>query len=556
MSATELSALEAKVAAMQEMIDENTANITNNGDDMGMGWLVICGALVFFMQAGFGMLEAGAIGKKNVVNILFKNILDASGAAVCYWLIGYGLAFGDTVNGFCGNSNFGLRAFYNGAGGGGSASDGWEKWFFQWAFTGAAATIVAGSVAERCRIEAYFVYSIFISTFIYPIVVHWVWGQGFLSAWGARPDGDGNARPIFRYDERSNGMIDFAGSGVVHMVGGFSGLMGAIALGPRKGRFDPITGQTMSMPGHNAALMALGTGILWFGWYGFNCGSTLALASYGNLAAKVAVNTTLSAATACVAGTFITKTFEGHFDLGLALNSILAGLVGITAPCAVVDPWMAFLIGLTSACVYYLAHCLLLRAKIDDPLDAFPIHGCAGVWGCLCVGIFCTDKNVQYAAYPNVNNACGRGEQFGVQIVGVICIIGWTVVTAGLVFFGIKHTMGLRVSNEVEDVGMDVSEHGGGGYEDRDEKNPVQHVYAPAAVPAQAQIVQVADVAHQARNSVQQHPLPAASAGSPPAQYPGMPQITYPNMPPPHGYPGTYPGQPTFAQPMMPGRMF
>lgn len=254
----------------------------------------------------------------------------------------------------------------------------------------------------------------------------------------------------------------------MHAVGGFSGLMGAIAMGPRKGRFDPVTGATLSMPGHNASFMALGTLILWFGWYGFNCGSTLALAGAGNLAGKVAVNTTLSASTACIVGSFTTKFFEGHWDLGLSLNSILAGLVGITASCSVVDPWMAFIIGMTSAWFYYLAHCLLLKLKIDDPLDASPIHGFCGVWGLLCVGIFCTDKNVQYAAYPNTNDACGRGEQFGVQIVGAICIVVWTMVTSGIVFFGIKYTMGLRVSELIEDVGMDVSEHGGDAYNDRD----------------------------------------------------------------------------------------
>lgn len=339
----------------------------------------------------------------------------------------------------------------------------------QWAFAGAAATIVAGSVAERCKIEAYFIYSIFISTFIYPIVVHWVWGTGFLSAWGAWPDADGNSRPIFTYTDRSNGVIDFAGSGVVHMVGGVSGLMGAIALGPRKGRFDEITGATRPMPAHNQALCALGTGILWFGWYGFNCGSTLVLSGAGNVAAKVAVNTTISAAAAVCSGTVVSRFTEGHFDLSLAMNCILAGLVGVTASCAVVNPWHAFVIGISSSWVYMLAHYLTLKLKIDDPLDAAPLHGCTGAWGLLCVGIFCTDVDVRYAGYPNVNNACGRGEQFGVQVVGMVIIAAWTAGTAGLVFFGIKHTIGLRVTADIEEIGIDLSEHGGDGFADVDD---------------------------------------------------------------------------------------
>jgi len=392
--------VEAKMDALKEelmgKIEEESAARSALTVDVDNGWIVICGALVFFMQIGFGMLEAGAIARKNVQNILFKNFLDASGAAICFWLLGFGFAYGDTVGGFIGDGNYAIRDIYNGAGGEGGG-DGWQGWFFQWAFTGAAATIVAGSVAERCKIEAYFVYSIFVSTFIYPVVVHWVWGSGYLSAWGAMPDENGDARPILQYNSNSNGVIDFAGSGVVHMVGGVSGLMGAIALGPRKGRFDPITGSVNAMPAHNQALCALGTGILWFGWYGFNCGSTLAIGGYGNLAAKVAVNTTISAAAAVITGTLLSKFTEGHWDLSLAMNSILAGLVGITAPCSVVNPWHALLIGISSAIVYVIFHYILLKAKIDDPLDAAAVHGATGGWGLLCVGIFCTDVNVQYA---------------------------------------------------------------------------------------------------------------------------------------------------------------
>jgi Amt family ammonium transporter len=193
--------------------------------------------------------------------------MDASLGAVCFWLLGYGFAYGKDYGGFIGTSNFGVSHSYSNAGG--AESDGYESWFFQWAFAGAAATIVAGSVAERTKVAAYFMYTIALTTLIYPIVVHWGWGSGWLSAWGAFPDEKGNPRPIFRYNSDSNGMIDFAGSGIVHMVGGFSGLTGAIIVGPRIGRFDPATRRPYELTNGNKALQALGTLILWFGWWVF-----------------------------------------------------------------------------------------------------------------------------------------------------------------------------------------------------------------------------------------------------------------------------------------------
>ena len=193
--------------------------------------------------------------------------MDASLGAVCFWLLGYGFAYGKDYGGFIGTNNFGVSHSYSNAGG--AESDGYEMWFFQWAFAGAAATIVAGSVAERTKVAAYFMYTIALTTLIYPIVVHWGWGSGWLSAWGAFPDENGNPRPIFRYNSDSNGMIDFAGSGIVHMVGGFSGLTGAIIVGPRIGRFDPATRRPYELTNGNKALQALGTLILWFGWWGF-----------------------------------------------------------------------------------------------------------------------------------------------------------------------------------------------------------------------------------------------------------------------------------------------
>jgi Amt family ammonium transporter len=331
----------------------------------------------------------------------------------------------------------------------------------QWAFAGAASTIVSGAVAERTKFDAYLIFSFAITVFIYPVVVHWGWGSGFLSAWGAMPDADGNARPLLSGTATSRGMIDFAGSGIVHMVGGVAGLMGAIMVGPRKGRF--VDGKAVTLPPSSPTLMALGTLILWFGWYGFNCGSTLMLsANAANVAAKVAMTTTMSAASGCVTMSILVRVLEKNWDIGMALNGILGGLVSITANCSVVNPWHAVIIGLLGAFVCYGASRGLARLKVDDPLDAFAVHGACGFWGLLATGIFCTDDNVAYAAYPNADTcfACKSGEQFGVQLIGAVVIFAWTAVMAGALFFALKMTIGLRVSEEMEEEGMDVSEHG------------------------------------------------------------------------------------------------
>eukprot|EP00961_Rhodomonas_salina_P063032 846739-Rhodomonas_salina.1 len=401
-------------------------------------------------------------------------MIDASIAALCFWLLGWGLAYGVDKGGFIGGCadgiftgcQFATADIYNGAGAGGS--DGWEGWFFQWAFTGACATIVAGSVAERTKIGAYFIYSVVLTTLIYPVVVHWGWGSGWLSAWGAYPDENGVARPMFNQDGTSNGLIDFAGSGIVHMVGGMSGLMGAIVVGPRTGRFDPETGAAAKLHDGNKTLQSLGVFILWFGWYGFNCGSTLAISGGAAIVAgKVAMTTTIAASVSCITATLLAKIFDGVFDVSMGLNGILAGLVSITANCSVVNPWHAVIIGAAGAIVLYIGHYVLLWLQIDDPCDACIIHGFCGLWGVWATGIFCTDANVQYAGYPNVNDACKRGEQFGVQVVGSLTIVAWVIVTAGLLFTCINASIGMRVPEEVEEDGLDHSEHGlaeyGGG---------------------------------------------------------------------------------------------
>ncbi len=412
-------------------------------------WLLIAAFLVFFMQAGFAMLEAGFVRSKNVANILMKNILDVSAGAIAFWAIGWGLAYGfsgDATNGFFGNGHFFLADF-----------DDWPSWIFQFAFAATAATIVSGAMAERTAFRAYLFYSVFITGIIYPVVVHWAWdGNGWLTAFRDNPIG-------------TNGYLDFAGSGVVHMVGGFAGLMGAIIVGPRIGKYGP-NGSINPIPGHSISLAALGVFILWFGWYGFNPGSTLGLTGgFAALAAKVAVNTTLAAGAGAVACAFISNARTRNFDMGLTLNGALGGLVAITAPCAVVDPWAAIVIGLIAAPVVIFGIEALDRARVDDPIGAVAVHGFAGVWGVLSVGLFATKSGIAQAYVESDTYGLllgGGAEQLGIQALGVLAIAGWTVATSGVLFAVIKYTVGLRVSPEEEERGLDLGEHGVEAYPD------------------------------------------------------------------------------------------
>jgi Amt family ammonium transporter len=440
-------------AIVASEVEETDTDVSLLAGDMDAMWIILCAALVFFMQAGFSMLEAGCVGAKNVQNILYKNLMDACVGALGFWAIGYGIAYGDdTEGGFIGSANFFLTA----------PDQDYSFIFFQWAFAATAATIVSGSVAERTKLSAYFIYSILLTVFVYPVVVHWVWDtEGWLSAFGPDetvlfPGAGGKSG-----QGGSHGMIDFAGSGVVHMVGGFSGLMGAYFVGPRIGRFDG----TRTYEEHNKLLAALGVCILWFGWYGFNAGSTLAVSGGASaLAGKVCFTTTIAAASAAVTCTLVGKFGpEKKYDLMSSLNGVLAGLVSITCPCAVVEPWAAFVIGVLGAFVYLGASKLLKKLRIDDPLDAFPIHGCCGFFGVLCPGIFGTDANA-LMAYGNDNDAISSFKQLGIQAIGAFSIAGWTLLTSGAMFFIMKKTMGLRVEEDVELEGLDLSEHGGSAY--------------------------------------------------------------------------------------------
>lgn len=417
-------------------------------------FVLVSGYLVFLMQAGFAMLTAGSVRSKNTKNVLLKNVLDACVGALAYYLFGFAFAYGvhSEAPGFIGSGPYAL-AHQFGEPIQKNVDNGYlfNSFFFQWAFAATAATIVSGSVAERTSFYAYMAYAFFLTAFVYPVVSHWVWGGGWLAN-------------LYKSD---GGVIDFAGCSVVHMVGGFAGLAGAAIVGPRLGRFDS-EGKVVPIPGHSATLATLGTFLLWFGWYGFNPGSALALTGNGwNVAERCAVTTTLAGATGGVTTLVILKLRDHIFDLLACLNGILAGLVSITACCAFVEPYAAIVIGFIGALVYIGAAMVLLALKIDDPLEAFPIHGAAGMWGALAVGLFNVKRHQETAGFSVVNWGLfygGGGKLLGANLTAVCVIAVWTLALISPLFFLLKVMGILRISAEEEIIGNDVSKHGGVAY--------------------------------------------------------------------------------------------
>ncbi|MDC7222236.1 MAG: ammonium transporter, partial [Spirochaetales bacterium] len=384
--------------------------------------------LVFFMQAGFGMVEAGFIRAKNTTNILTKNFLDFCMASVGFFCFGYAIMFGKG-NGFMGLTGWFMRGAESGA-----DVPVYAFWLFQAAFCGAAATIVAGGMAERMNFKAYLVYSFIISAFIYPIVGHWGWGGGWLS---------------------SMGFTDFAGSAIVHTTGGVAALVGTIILKPRTGKYRP-DGTVRMIAGHNIPLASLGVFILWFGWYGFNAGSTLSVGD-GKAISLVAMNTSLAAAAGGILA-MVTVWFKtGKPDLSMALNGALAGLVAITAPCAFVSPGAALIIGAVGGVLVVLVTLKLDHLKIDDPVGAFPVHGVNGIWGTLSIGLF----GQKALGLSTDGLLLGGGfSSLWVQFVGAASIALFVALAMGIVFFILDKTLGLRVSVEEEYRGLDIIEHG------------------------------------------------------------------------------------------------
>ncbi len=392
-------------------------------------WILLAAFMVFFMQAGFGMLEAGLVRTKNAANIIMKNLLDFCFAALGYFIFGYAIMYGGSGM-FVGTEGW----FLIGAVSAVEDVPLEAGWMFQAVFAGTAATIVAGAVAERMRFVAYLGYAFLITAFIYPVVGHWVWGVG----WLANLD-----------------FHDFAGSTVVHGVGGVSALVGAWLLGPRFGRFGP-DGSPHVIAGHNMPLVGMGVFILWFGWFGFNAGSTLGF-DEPEVVARVAINTMLAPSAGAIAAMFTAWAWWGKPDLTISLNGALAGLVGITAPCAVVSPSASLFIGLLAGILVVFGIDWMNRIRVDDPVGAVPVHGLCGIWGTLAVGLF----GQATLGAPNDGLLYGGGfGQLGIQCLGVIACFAFAGLAMYVVFKFIDVTVGLRVSHETELRGLDLDEHG------------------------------------------------------------------------------------------------
>ena len=393
-------------------------------------WMLLAAMLVFWMQPGFALCEAGFTRSKNSVNILMKNFVDFILGSLLFFFVGFGFMFGSDGAGFIGAPNWGDLSFYKGD----LPVEGFLV--FETVFCATAATIVSGAMAERTKFNMYLVYSAVISLLIYPVEGHWTWGGGWLSELGFH---------------------DFAGSAIVHSVGGVLALIGAIALGPRIGKYGKDK-KSRAIPGHNLALAALGVFILWLGWFGFHPGSQLAASGEVNRTAisHVFLTTNLAAVSGGAATRCLTWIKYGKPSLSLMLNGILAGLVGITAGCDVVSPWGAVIIGFVCGIVLVFAiEFIDHKLHIDDPVGASSVHGVCGILGTLMTGLLATDGGLFYG---------GGWHFFGVQALGIVVIDLWAALCGFLLFFGIKKFCGLRVEPRVEEEGLDVYEHGEGCY--------------------------------------------------------------------------------------------
>jgi len=420
-------------------------------------WVLVTAKLVFFMNLGFAMVESGFARSKNCVNILSKNFVVFAVSSVGFLLLGWGLMFGD------GNPLIGLKGLFFASGLDNSPAIGeaykgvysalswtgvpmWAKFFFQLVFCGTAATIVSGAVAERIKYKSFIVFSFLMAMFIYPIVGHWIWGGGWLQL---------------------KGFFDFAGSSVVHSVGGWAALAGIIVLGPRFGKYTK--GRINPIPGHNLSMATLGTFVLWFGWFGFNPGSTMSADPMA--ISHVAITTNMAAAMATLSATLLSWMLLGKPDLGMTLNGCLAGLVAITAPCAFVSVPSSLIIGTIAGILVVLAVIMFDKLRLDDPVGALSVHLVNGIFGTLCVGLFAQDKIV--------GTATGNGLFYGggtkllmSQVSGVLAVAVFTFSISLIFWFLLKYTMGIRVSLKEEIEGLDIGEHGNSAYPEFSGRKP------------------------------------------------------------------------------------
>nr|AOG19173.1 AMT-like ammonia transporter [Eurythoe complanata] len=441
------TALEIQLSQMQKEV----GTINSNNDTF---FLIVMAVIIFFMQCGFAFLESGAVRSKNTTNILLKNMLDCFVCGITYWAAGYALAFGP------GNAFLGYRYWF----GESMPDDKLAHWFFHFVFAATATTIVSGAVAERCEFVAYIVYSSIITGIVYPIVSHWAWdSQGWLAT----------AVSGVAYQ-------DFAGSGVVHLLGGTAAFVGAVFLGPRLGRFDPVTGKPQAIRGHSVPLAALGGFILMFGFFAFNGGSQASISASGDgvAIARSIVNTIISGSAAALTAMCVKKLAlcvggcgaclcdcgRTRWSLLVTINGALTGMVTACAGCNVMYTWAAAVTGIVAGMIFLGVSALVVRLKVDDPLDAVAVHGGGGLWGVIAAPLFNTQGGLVFSTTGEQLTASGKA--LGWNLVGALAIIAWSAVICVIMFGILKCCKVLRVNRETEIEGLDKTEHGEPAYPD------------------------------------------------------------------------------------------
>ena len=418
-------------------------------------WLVVAGCLVFLMQAGFAFVEAGLTRAKNLANIMAKNLADMAVGVTMFFLVGFTIAYGSGGNDWIGGfgdmllldsmDNINLIAAVGDDGSIVPALSPAATFFFQVVFAATAVTIASGALAERTKFTTYLIFAAVMTAVIYPVVVHWTWGGGLIAQMSI-----GDA--VYS---------DFAGSTIVHLTGAVAALVGAYLVGPRIGKYGE-DGKPRAIPGHNIGYAVIGVFILWFGWFGFNAGSELIADEF---LAFLAMNTLIAAAAGVIGATLIIWMKTGKADVAMAGNGALAGLVSITAPVGAVDPWAAFVIGLIGGLIVVFSVLAFDSIKIDDPVGAISVHGTCGIWGTLSIGIFAKYDDA-FLGRDDAGLIYGGGlDQLIMQLVMVLIVIAWVGVTSYVLFAALKATLGLRVDEEEEVMGLDVAEHGSAGYD-------------------------------------------------------------------------------------------
>jgi len=431
----------------------STDDISHLYEDLKVFWMIVTGTLSFFMQLGFTMLEVGMVARRNIQTILFKNIMDSCIAAMAWLSLGYGLAWGSGGNvwdGFIGENNF----FGN------IVLEDYSKFFYTWSFCATSSTIVSGSVAERCTISGYLIYTTVITGLIYPVVCHWLWTEdGWLSPYNF---------------EAPFPAIDFSGSMAVHMVGGCCALMGAIIIGPRRGRFPKKGEKKIEFGNTNIPMVLYGTIILWYGWYGFNCGATLAFGHEMNIAIRIALMNTFAAGMGGITVGIVTFWETQKWNVPGICNGIIGGLVSVTGSCHVINAGIAVAIGVAGGFICYWGRKLLIRLKIDDPLDASVVHGLCGAWGGIAAALFAQDELV-LSSYNTDTNMSTTAERLANNLLAVIVIAAWACSLSGLVFYTAEKTFGLRTEHGAYGGGLDIIDFGMPAYKDTEEYLPKGH---------------------------------------------------------------------------------